>query len=321
MKTPEFWQTKNILSNVLLPFGFLYDGISKAKRGMAASEHLPVPVICVGNLTVGGAGKTPVALALGEMLKKKYPGAFFLSKGYSGHITAPTLVDVNKHAARDVGDEPLLLAGTLPTVISKDRLAGARLAISCGAQLIIMDDGFQNPAIAKDFSLLVIDAKHGFGNGRILPAGPLREKPADGFSRAQAIVMMNVPAALTSLPCDLPVFTANASLTEQAESLKGKKYVAFSGIAYPQKFFDTLRALNVELVRIISYPDHYLFRDDDIQSLMDVAAEQDAKLITTSKDAVRLPPEIRSQVDVLHIRIVFDEPERFMALLQKSLPL
>lgn len=319
MKTPAFWQHKNILSHLLLPASWLYDVLSKAKRQRIQSAALPVPVICVGNLTAGGAGKTPVALALAEALKPHYPGAFFLSKGYGGRIKAPTRVDPCRHTARDVGDEPLLLTGTLPTVIAHDRMAGAQFAISQGATLILMDDGFQNPAIRKDFSLLVIDAKTGFGNGRILPAGPLRESPAEGFARAQAIVMLNVPNALPPLPSDLPVFSAAASIAAPEEHYRAKRYVAFSGIAYPQKFFDTLGALGADVVKTIPYPDHYLYTHRDIAELQDTAREYQTTLITTAKDAVRLPPEIRNQVEVLPITIVFNDKERLLALIDSAI--
>jgi tetraacyldisaccharide 4'-kinase len=209
----------------------------------------------------------------------------------------------------------------LPTVVSKSRVAGAKFAVAQGAQLIIIDDGFQNPTLHKDCSLIVIDAKHGFGNGRIVPAGPLREYPAEGLARAQAIILTNVPQSLPELPAGIPVFTATANFADDMETLKGKKYVAFSGIAYPQKFFDTLAALEADIAETIPFPDHYFFSDSDIASLLQKAQSYNATLITTAKDAVRLPAQIRGQVEILPIKMAIHNPERLTSLLEKFLPL
>ncbi len=321
MKTPSFWNIRSnglrLLSNLLLPFSIFYWLTGSLRRVFVKSKKLSVPVICIGNITVGGAGKTPVALAIGQILKDRGVNAFFLSRGYGGIVRGPLQVDLKLHGAKDVGDEPLLLARLLPTIIAHDRLMGAHYAIQQGAQAIIMDDGFQNPAIAKDISLLVIDGTMGLGNHRLIPAGPLRETLKAGLSRATAMVIIN-PGA-TNFSLSSAVITLTAQIRAQAHNLNGKNIVAFCGIGYPQKFFDTLTSLGIETKACIAYGDHHVYSSRDWKYLQGTALRFDAILVTTAKDAVRLPNDWRAHVTVLDIALQFDHPDMLSALLDKAL--
>ena len=255
MKAPGFWDSKNTLSNLLLPLSWLYQYINQLRFKYTVPARFPIPVICIGNLTAGGSGKTPVALHLGRLLKEKDSGAFYLSRGYGGKLAGPVVVDPRKHSANDVGDEPLLLAQVLPTIVSKNRVLGARLALQKGARVIVMDDGFQNPSIAKSLSVVVIDGRIGFGNGRVIPAGPLREPPSVALARAHAAIILNRSTAVPPLPPGMLTLNARTHFTN-TEFLRGKKIYAFCGIAYPNKFFDMLKAAGADVTGTHAFPDH-----------------------------------------------------------------
>ncbi len=319
MKTPSFWHTQHPLFNLLLPAAFLYQHASMLYRMAARPVTLPIPVICVGNLTAGGAGKTPVALAIGAMLKAKNVNAFFLSKGYGGTQIAPLRVNPRVHTAKQVGDEPLLLAGVLPTVVAKDRKEGAMFALGLGADVIVMDDGFQNPFVTKNLSLLVIDGVYGFGNGHLIPAGPLREPPESGFARADAIIVINPSDTTPPLPEGKPVLRARTKPLDSAHALAGKKLVAFCGLATPQKFFSTLTSLGAQLVKTVAFGDHHPYRASEIKKLADDARHAQALLVTTAKDAVRLSPELRPLVTIVDITLEFDDKAQLEALLAGAL--
>jgi tetraacyldisaccharide 4'-kinase len=318
MNTPAFWQSRNLVSTALLPMAALYElGSTLRARFSPMPAELSVPVICVGNVTAGGAGKTPVAIAIGERLKAKNIDAYFLSRGYGGAHKSPLLVNPKIHAAHEVGDEPLLLAQNLPTVVAKNRLLGAKFAIERGARAIIMDDGFQNPLFTKALSLLVIDGVYGFGNGRLLPAGPLRESPQAGFARADAIVLIG-PKTM-QVASSLPVLSAVIAPKESAKLLAGKKVLAFCGLAYPQKFFATLKDLNANIVEAVVFADHYPYTEHDIRNLGAKAKRAQAILVTTAKDAMRLRAEWRSRVTVVDISLIFEQPETLDSLLDTAL--
>jgi len=314
MKTPSFWSSKTFLSTLLVPVSIIYDMIGTLSRAKIRPAAFPVPIICIGNLTAGGAGKTPVALYIGERLKAKNINAYFLSRGYGGRLEGPVLVKPEKHKAADVGDEPLLLAELLPTVVAKDRVSGANYAITKGAKAIIMDDGFQNRSIIKSLSLLVIDGFRGFGNGRLIPAGPLRERPEDGFKRAHAVIVINRTTTLPKLPTDRPAFFAR-TYPKDAANFKGKKLFAFCGIAYPQKFFEMLRTTGAKVVEEIAFADHYQYTALDLRKLLLKSYVEDALLITTSKDYARLPEQFRDSVAVMELGIEFENPAIFDSVL------
>lgn len=297
MREPSFWYPARrgstpLAARLLSPAGFLYGLAGRMRRASTTPERAAVPVICIGNITAGGAGKTPLALTLAERLIARGEKVHFLTRGYGGRETGPIRVDLAHHGAEDVGDEPLLLAAAAPTWVAANRPEGAAAAVRGGAGLILMDDGFQNPSLAKDFSILVVDAATGLGNGRLIPAGPLRENVADALPRANALVLTGRGHAGDGIAArararGTPVF--NAIVRPAASSdFGGGPYLAFAGIGRPEKFFTTLREMSVELADTVSFPDHHVFRESDALSLLVRARELGARLVTTEKDAARL---------------------------------
>ena len=323
MKVPSFWRCKGIVSTLLLPAAALYRLAARARHAVTVPHSVPVPVICIGNLVAGGSGKTPVALALGELMAAQGAKPHFLSRGYKGILKGPVLVDPLRHTANEVGDEPLLLAQLLPTWVSKDRLAGARAAVKAGAGTIIMDDGYQNPCLAKDINLLVVGGEYGFGNGRLLPAGPLREPPADGFARASAVMLIGQDrtGVLNAKPAHLPVLTARIEPQAQRAQWQGKAVIAFAGIARPEQFFATLESLGADIRARFAYADHHVFRPADLDELEKAASLHRAALVTTTKDYARLAPSWRAHVQVLPVRAVFDNNTTLIQLVLGAPPL
>jgi tetraacyldisaccharide 4'-kinase len=307
MRTPEFWYstTDDSVAFVLKPFGWLYGLVGRAKAKMTTPFRASVPVICVGNLTAGGTGKTPLAVAIGERLKAKGLKVAFLSRGYGADIPGAMIVDPAEDTADDVGDEPLMLALHAMTVVTPDRPAGARLAISRGAQAIVMDDGFQNPSLMKDLSFVVVDAAKGFGNGCLIPAGPLRERIEDVLARAAAVIAMGEGHVL--LPVDKPLLKAHlVPLPSERERFKGRRVLAFAGIGEPKKFFATVEACGAIIEATRDYPDHHAFTSDDLADLRETALRYDIELVTTEKDFLRLHPDDRQGIDVLKVAAQFD---------------
>jgi tetraacyldisaccharide 4'-kinase len=283
-------------------------------------------VICVGNLTVGGAGKTPVALALAERLLARGERPHFVTRGYGGRARGPLRVDIGRHDSALVGDEALLLAAVAPTWVARDRLAGAYAAAGAGAGLVILDDGFQNPRLRPDVAVLVIDGSSGFGNGRLLPAGPLREPVADGLSRASAVVRIGADRVGIDrlLPADLPCLAAELRPAAPAPALAGRRVLAFAGIARPEKLFTTLRTAGAELVACEAFADHHRYRRAEIERLLARAAREEALCVTTSKDAVRLPADLRPRVAVLPVALAWQQPaalDRLLDLALRSRPI
>jgi tetraacyldisaccharide 4'-kinase len=268
-------------------------------------------VICCGNVTVGGAGKTTVALDIGRRLFARGRAVHFLLRGYGGTVRGPHRVGANDTAA-SVGDEALLLAAVAPTWVGADRAASARAAVAAGAQVLAMDDGLQNPTLHKDMSLLVIDGASGFGNGRVLPAGPLRESLAAGAARCQAAVLIGPDIDLPSSP---PVLRAYLVPAPDIRDFVDAKVLAFAGIAVPDKFFTMLRENRVDLVKTVSFPDHHPYRDADIRKLIEMA--HGATLLTTPKDAVRLSAAMRSKVRVVGVSLAWDAPATLEAMLDE----
>jgi tetraacyldisaccharide 4'-kinase len=242
----------------------------------------------------------------------------FLSRGYGGRLAGPLQVDPDRHDAGAVGDEPLLLAAQAPAWIARNRVAGARAAVAAGAEVIVMDDGFQNPALHKDWSVLVIDGGYGFGNGRLHPAGPLREPIAEGLARADAMVIIDPddhPADDLGVVGTLPYVHARLVPEETTAGLRGRRVLAFAGIGRPEKFFATVRALGAELVDQQAFADHHAYRGDEIMALIERAHGQDAIAVTTAKDAVRLPAEARAMVQVIGVELAFEDDDILQAWL------
>lgn len=316
MKAPAFWDKLGLIPTLLSPFACLYAKAAAARWQHITPVNIDVPVICVGNITMGGAGKTPVALAIGERCKALGIGAFFLSRGYGGERIEPLLVNPALHDAQEVGDEPLLLARSLPTVVSKNRVDGARMAQAYGAQVIIMDDGFQNPSLAKDLSLLVIDGQYGLGNGQVFPAGCLREPAQAALARASAVIAINAQDALPfTVPDSLRVLHATTSPGEGLGAIQGKTVAAFCGIARPEKFFSMLAASGVTLGVTRAFADHHRYTAHDLSALI----ASGLPLVTTAKDAVRLPPEVRSLVQVVELSLAFEDMVALDALITDTM--
>jgi tetraacyldisaccharide 4'-kinase len=272
-----------------------------------------VPVICVGNLTAGGAGKTPTAMALVNRLAARRIAVQVVSRGHGANLTGPVRVDERRHDAGEVGDEPLLLSPFAPVWIGRDRAAAGRAAAADGAAAVVMDDGFQNPGLAKDLSIVVVDAEAGFGNGRVIPAGPLREPVSDGLARADLVLAIGTPEARAALVADWPEVAALPQIGGEIGPLatgmdwRGLRCVAFAGIGRPEKFFATLAGLGAEIVARHPFGDHARYGPRILARLEAEALGQGAQLVTTEKDAVRLPPSVRSRVLVVPVRLEVDD--------------
>ena len=318
MRAPDFWGGGGggVAPLLRSPFAMVY-AAATARRVARRGWQAPVPVICCGNATAGGAGKTTVALDLGRRLANRGVGVHFLLRGYGGRLKGPTRVDPVRHDSRDVGDEALVLGAERPTWIAADRGAGGRAAIDAGAQAIVMDDGLQNPTLEKDLSLLVVDGGFGFGNGRIIPAGPLREPVAAAASRCRAAVLIGPDEAgvLAQLPPRLPVLRARLAPGPEAAMLAGQPVFAFCGLANPRKFFATLQDAGAVLAGRVAYADHYPFDAGDLRELLAEAEALRAIPVTTRKDFVRLPAAFRSRVTVVTVRLEWEEPARIEQLL------
>jgi tetraacyldisaccharide 4'-kinase len=293
MREPQFWwRGGGAAPTLLAPLAALYGAIAGARLARAG-RTVGIPVICVGNLTVGGAGKTPTALWIGRLLIEAGRRPFFLSRGYGGRLAGPVLVETRHHAA-DVGDEPLLLARVAPTVVARDRWSGAVTARDAGADVIVMDDGFQNPSLHKDFSLLVVDGRRGVGNGRMLPAGPLRAPLTNQIARAHALLIVGAVSGAEAVVTEaraqgLPIFHGRLEAEPKAlDRLRGHKVFAFAGIADPEKFFATLQEARIDVRLRCAFPDHHPYRGAEILALLARATADGLVLATTEKDFVRL---------------------------------
>jgi tetraacyldisaccharide 4'-kinase len=307
MRAPDFWyeNPNESIAFVLRPLGWLYGFVGRTRAKMVTPFRASVPIVCIGNLTAGGTGKTPVAIEIGERLKARGLRTSFLSRGYGADIPGAMIVDASEDTAAEVGDEPLMLSQHAMTVVSPDRPAGARLAVSRGAQVVVMDDGFQNPSLVKDLSFVVIDASKGFGNGCLIPAGPLRERAEDGLRRADAVIVMGTGHVF--LPVEKPILRATLEpLPEERARLKDRRFVAFAGIGEPKKFFATIEDCGASIAARFEYPDHYAYSDDDLADLREAAARLDAPLLTTEKDLLRLDPELREGISALKVTAKFD---------------
>src|ERR1019366_4324325 len=294
MREPAFWyRPSSWISLLLTPLGALY-GLVAGRRLQREGFDAGIPVLCVGNYHVGGAGKTPAVLALTKVLRDIGETPVVLSRGYGGNLHGPIKVDPERHAAVDVGDEPLMLARTVPVVVARDRIGGVALARSQGASVILMDDGFQNPAVAKDASLIVIDGDRGLGNGRLVPAGPLRAPLPPQLARTDALIVVGRGNAAEAVAAAIaaqgkPVLSAHFKAVDASVApLRGKRVLAFAGIGDPARFFRTLRASGIEIVVERTFPDHHPFSENEIAALLAEAKRDALTLVTTEKDMARL---------------------------------
>ena len=312
---PAFWSRDGVLTRFLSPLSLLVGAVT-ARRIARPGWRAPVPVICCGNVTVGGAGKTTLVIDLASRLVARGVAVHILLRGYGGTSRGPRRVTADDPATL-VGDEALLLARVAPTWIGADRAASARLAVAAGARVLLMDDGLQNPGLEKDLSILVIDGESGFGNGRVLPAGPLREPIASGAARCQVAVLIgdDLSGAIARLPANLPVLRARLVQDQAIDALKGQPVLAIAGIARPGKFFDPLIRAGALVMETREFPDHHPFTRAELEAVLQRAAAKGAVVVTTPKDAVRLPPDLRARFTVVGVRLDWDDPAGIEALL------
>jgi tetraacyldisaccharide 4'-kinase len=330
MREPAFWwREAGLAAGLLAPLAALYGAVASARlaqRGARAAA----PVICIGNPTIGGAGKTPLTLTVARLLKAAGETPILLSRGYGGRLAGPLRVDPARHRAADVGDEPLLLARIAPTFVARDRIKGAEAAVAAGASVIVMDDGFQNPSLQKNFSVLVVDGRRGIGNGRVVPAGPLRAPLTAQLMRADALVVVgtsNAGAGVAAAARDrgVPVFHAGlAPDAAVAAALAGARVLAFAGIGDPEKLFETLTAAGIAVAATRNFPDHHRYTGAEARMLCEAADREALMLVTTEKDLVRMQGDagvaaLAARARALPVTFTLADPEAFLRLLRARL--
>ncbi len=315
MRAPDFWFTTpdkpGVLARLLAPLAAIYAAATARRLTQGTPYRAPVPVICIGNINAGGTGKTPTAIAVAQILADMDVTVHFVSRGYGGSLAGPVRVKDSVHKASETGDEPLLLAGFHPTWVAKDRAAGVRAAVEAGAQAIILDDGFQNPTVAKDLNIVVVDAARGFGNGRVMPAGPLREPVDVGLARADLVLAIGAG--------DVPQATMRGHLMPLKTGMiwQDMPVLAFAGIGNPSKFFASLRAAGAKVIHGEALGDHQPLNAALMVRLEAEAKLRRAQLVTTEKDAVRLPDSFRAKVLTFPVRLAFADAQPLYAALAK----
>ncbi len=314
-KTPEFWyrpekSEKPIIETLLTPVSYIYNIGHYINTSLQKTKSINIPVICIGNITAGGGGKTPTIIALHKLLVKQkiFESPCFLSRGYGGSESQTRRIEAHE-GANIVGDEPLLLSSHSNTIISKNRYEGSYLAHDLGYDCVLMDDGFQNQTLHKDTSLIVIDGNNGFGNKKTIPAGPLREKIPNALKRTSAVILIGEDKTNVSsiIPNHIPIFSASVQASNLTQIDQTQRYIAFAGLAHPKKFLNTLNDHNMNIVEFHEFADHHPYSEKDLQSLLSKAEREYSRLITTEKDYQRIPSDLKNMIDVLSIEVVFED--------------
>jgi len=327
VKPPLFWNLPPTHAGmwpwVLAPFSWLWTTVSARRWTKGRHVKLSVPVICVGNVNLGGTGKTPTVILLVNQLKALGKITHIVSRGYGGALIGPLQVDPRKHTADQVGDEPLLLAAFAPCWISKDRVAGAQMAVNAGADVIVLDDGMQNPALAKDLTIMVVDAHVGFGNGRVFPAGPLRQEIDEGMDRTDLVLTIGGAVPQQNFrqtwggKVTRDIISGELVALQTGMDWAGLRTLAFAGIGRPEKFFETLRGQGAKIVAQHSFSDHQKLSNVLLARLENEAVALNAQMVTTEKDAARLPDSFQQKVLTLPVRLELGYPEKLTEMLRK----
>lgn len=321
LKTPDFWTKKNLASMALLPFSFLYFVGFLVAKILSKPQKISKPVICIGNLIAGGAGKTPTAIAIGKIMREMNISFAFLSRGYMNDGSKFLMLrNQDNNKAEQVGDEPMLLINVAPTFIAKNRLFGAReIEAMTQFEAIVLDDGMQCNLVKRDFTILVVDGQIGFGNEFMIPAGPMREPLHIGLKKADLIILIGeANENLLKKIAGKKIIKAKI-LPKNIERFHGKKLIAFCGLAYPQKFFSFLKDIDLEVIETIGFADHYHYQISDLERLHSLAQEQGATLITTRKDWVKFPKLFQDKITHLDIELVFEDESLLVDELTKIL--
>ena len=320
MRAPKFWESNGLIPFLLKPLSYGWQAAGCLRHLTAKPYQAPMPVLCIGNVVAGGAGKTPVALDLLQRLHRRGIAAWGLTRGYGGRQSGPLLLDRRHHTATDVGDEALLLAEIAPTLVARNRPDGARLAAAHSAPALVLDDGLQNPSLVKNLSLLVIDGAYGIGNGQIMPAGPLRESLSSAIGRCHAAIIIGDDRhGIVPLLPKTKTILRGRFIPDNAASFSGQRVLAFAGIGRPKKVAASLREAGADVIALRAFPDHHPYTPAEMARLIADAAAAKARLVTTAKDYVRLPAEFRDQISVFRIKLAWDNPQEIENILDSFL--
>lgn len=320
---PKFFYKTSILSFLLMPLGLALSLITKCRRIFIKSYKAKIPVICCGNITLGGTGKTPTALWIGDYFQKKGKKVVYLTRGWKGKEKGPLLVQ-KEHTAQQVGDEALLLAAKAYTIVSKNRKKGAKLAEKLDMDIIIMDDGFQNPYLHKDFCCLIFEGKTGTGNQHLFPAGPLRESLKSGLAISNCALIIgqdktNLKDKIKKIKTNFPIFDGKIDAIPTPLLNKNIPCFAFAGIGFPEKFFNTLRKSGFSILKTKAFPDHHNYTKNEIKKLYNEAAYLKAQLITTEKDFIKLTKEQRKEIKPFPVTLTLENKIDFLHLIENCI--